>query len=95
MGQPQAAVDDVADGLGDWVDREGIRFINPEILLLFKARQVLFQARQVLFQARRARSKDEADFSAIVPLLNEDQLTWLRDTLARVHPGHTWLARLG
>lgn len=64
-----------------WVDGEGIRYIDPEILLLFKARQ--------------ARPKDEADFGAIEPRLDEGQRTWLRDTLAQVHPGHAWLARLG
>jgi hypothetical protein len=63
-----------------WVDGEGIRYINPEILLLFKARQ--------------ARPKDEADFSTIVPLLDESQRRWLGDTLAQVHPGHAWLQRL-
>ena len=63
-----------------WVDAEGIRYVNPEILLLFKARQ--------------ARPKDEADFVAIVRLLGEHQRAWLRDTLAQVHPGHAWLERL-
>jgi hypothetical protein len=63
-----------------WADPEGIRYINPEILLLFKARQ--------------ARPKDEADFEAIVPLLSRHRLTWLKDTLAQVHPGHPWLDRL-
>jgi hypothetical protein len=63
-----------------WGDPEGIRYINPEILLLFKARQ--------------ARPKDEADFAAIVPLLSKRRLTWLRDTLTQVHPGHAWLERL-
>lgn len=63
-----------------WVDGGGIRYINPEILLLFKARQ--------------AWPRDEADFAAIVPLLDEHQRAWLRDTLAQVHPGHAWLERL-
>jgi len=63
-----------------WVDADGIRYINPQILLLFKARM--------------AKPKDEADFSAIAPLLDERQRTWLRDTLAQVHPGHPWLDRV-
>ncbi|MEO8556291.1 MAG: hypothetical protein ABI474_06435 [Actinomycetota bacterium] len=63
-----------------WEDVEGIRYINPEILLLFKARQ--------------ARPKDQADFSAIEPMLDGQQRAWLLDTLAQVHPGHPWLARL-
>jgi hypothetical protein len=63
-----------------WGDPEGIRYVNPEILVLFKARE--------------ARPKDEADFEEIVPLLAKHRLTWLRDTLAQVHPGHPWLDRL-
>lgn len=63
-----------------WVDGEGIRYINLEILLLFKARQ--------------ARPKDKADLSTILPRLDDHQRTWLRDTLAQVHPGHAWLERL-
>ncbi len=63
-----------------WADGEGIRFINPEILLLFKARQ--------------ARPKDEADCGAIEPRLDHRQREWLLDTLAQVHPGHAWLHRL-
>lgn len=63
-----------------WLDPEGIRYVNPEILLLFKARE--------------ARPKDEADLAEILPLLSKRRLTWLRDTLAQVHPGHAWLERL-
>jgi len=48
----------------------------------------------LLFKARQAWPRDEADFAAIVPLLDEHQRAWLRDTLAQVHPGHAWLERL-
>lgn len=63
-----------------WAGDAGIRYINPEILLLFKARQ--------------ARPKDEVDFAAIAPVLDDNQRTWLWDALTQVHPGHAWLARL-
>ena len=63
-----------------WRDPEGIRYINPEILLLFKARD--------------ARPKDRGDLEAIMPLLSKHRLTWLKDTLAQVHPNHAWLNRL-
>jgi Aminoglycoside-2''-adenylyltransferase len=63
-----------------WLDPQGIRYLNPEILLLFKARD--------------ARPKDEADFAEIAPLLSEHRRTWLRETMAQVHLGHPWLDQL-
>ena len=64
-----------------WTGRNGVRYQNPEIVLLFKA--------------RHAHEKDETDFANTVPLLNHDQLRWLAETLPLVHPGHPWIARLG
>jgi hypothetical protein len=31
---------------------------------------------------------------AVAPLLSKHQRTWLRETLAQVHPGHAWLDQL-
>jgi hypothetical protein len=61
-------------------DRAGIPYLMPEITLLFKA--------------KAARPKDEADFAATLPLLTAGQRDWLRQTLARVHPGHHWIGAL-
>lgn len=61
-------------------DRAGIPYLMPEITLLFKA--------------RAARPKDEADFAAAVPMLTGGQRDWLRQMLARVHPGHHWIGAL-
>jgi hypothetical protein len=58
----------------------GIPYLVPEIVLLFKAKHV--------------RPKDAADFEATLPLLRPAAVEWLRDTLARVHPGHAWLGAL-
>jgi hypothetical protein len=63
-----------------WVGATGVRYLNPEIVLLFKA--------------RAARAKDEADLQATLPMLTAQQRGWLRGTLAMVHPGHRWLTRL-
>ena len=58
----------------------GIPYLAPEIVLLFKA--------------KAAREKDEADFALTLPSLTADRVTWLREALRIVHPGHEWLSRL-
>ena len=59
----------------------GIPFARPELVLLFKAKQVV-------------RPKDEADFEAVLPRLGSDRRRWLADALRLVHPGHPWSERL-
>jgi Aminoglycoside-2''-adenylyltransferase len=59
---------------------DGIPYLAPELVLLFKA--------------KAARPKDQADFDATVPRLSAAQRATLADLLARVHPGHHWLADL-
>ena len=59
---------------------DGIPYLVPEIVLLFKA--------------KHDRPKDHADFRGALPLLSDDHRAWLADGLARVHPGHDWLERL-
>ena len=62
-------------------ERDGIRYLNPEIVLSFKARQL--------------RSKDEHDFAATVPLLDDGARSWLADYLERCEePDHPWLDRV-
>jgi len=63
-----------------WQAPDGIRYLNPEIALAYKAKQ--------------ARPKDELDFAATVPLLSGEQRTWLADMIDHLHPGHPWPARL-
>ena len=60
---------------------DGIPYQQPEIGLLFKA--------------KHTRDKDQADFDAVLPLLEPEQRAWLTEALALVHPGHQWLERLG
>lgn len=59
-------------------DRDGIPYLAPEIVLLFKA--------------KAARDKDHSDLRAALPLLGADRRAWLCDALDLVHPGHAWRA---
>ncbi len=59
-----------------WVHEDGIRYLNPEITLFFKAAQ--------------ARAKDEIDLGNAWPLLSTAQRTWLRDAVRAKYPDHAW-----
>lgn len=61
--------------------RDGIPFVQPEVVLLFKA--------------KTPRPKDEQDFAVVLPRLDARRRSWLRDALALVRPGHPWLDELG
>lgn len=60
---------------------DGIPYGRPEVALLFKAK-------------RSDEEKNQADFEAVLPRLDERRRGWLRRALTRVHPGHRWLAEL-
>jgi hypothetical protein len=59
---------------------EGTSYLAPEIQLLYKARST--------------RAQDQADFDYVVPRLDSDARSWLRDSLAIADPGHSWLSAL-
>jgi hypothetical protein len=59
---------------------EGIPYLTPELVLLFKAQQ--------------PRPKDQADFEGVLPMLTGTQRATLSGLLERAHPGHMWLATL-
>lgn len=59
---------------------DGIPYLAPELVLLFKA--------------KRPRPKDQADFDGTIPHMSTAQRATLAGLLARVHPGHRWLASL-
>jgi Aminoglycoside-2''-adenylyltransferase len=65
------------------IDHTGDRipYGRPEIVLLFKAKHA-------------HRSRDQADFEAVLPRLGPERRRWLAEALERVHPGHPWLAEL-
>ena len=59
---------------------EGLPYVTPEVVLLFKA--------------KLARPKDEQDLEGALPLLSPDARRWLVDAIERVHPGHSWSTRI-
>jgi hypothetical protein len=63
-----------------WVAPDGIRYLNPEMALAYKA--------------KLARPKDEQDLAAALPLLTPAQRTWLADMIDHLHPGHAWPVRI-
>lgn len=63
-----------------WVAEDGIRYLLPEIVLVYKA--------------RLQRAKDEPDFDATLPTLTADRRAWMRQSLETLVPDHHWLERL-
>lgn len=63
-----------------WVHDDGVRYLNPEIVLLFKA--------------RLDRPKDSVDLDVAWPRMAADQQDWLRDAVRRLYPDHAWNERL-
>lgn len=61
-------------------ERDGIRFLQPEIQLLYKAEGL--------------RAKDETDFVATMPFLDRRRRAWLSAALEKTLPAHPWLDRL-
>lgn len=59
-----------------WVHDDGVRYLNPEIALLFKA--------------RLHRPKDQADLEAAWPRLEPCRQRWLAESVRRLHPDHPW-----
>jgi hypothetical protein len=63
------------------VSADGVPFLAPEVVLLFKAKNV--------------RDRDELDLQLSLPMLSAERRAWLRDAIAVVHPDHPWNALLG
>ncbi|NUR07764.1 MAG: hypothetical protein HOQ22_17980 [Nocardioidaceae bacterium] len=64
-----------------WVADAGVRYLRPELVLHYKARQV--------------RPKDEVDLDHVLPLLDDDRRAWLRAAVRRTYgDDHVWLPRL-
>jgi hypothetical protein len=58
-------------------DRNGIPYLSPEVVLLFKA--------------KHRRPKDEDDYAVLAPVLTGPERAWLDEALDLVHPGpHPW-----
>lgn len=62
------------------ISGEGIPYLRPHLVLLFKAKHV--------------RDKDEVDLARALPRLIPSERDLLRQHIERFHPGHRWLAQL-
>ncbi|GGW13326.1 hypothetical protein GCM10018980_71800 [Streptomyces capoamus] len=58
----------------------GIPYLAPEVQLFYKA--------------KATRDKDETDFEAVLPLLEEGQRVWLAEAIKVIVPDHPWRRRL-
>lgn len=63
-----------------WVADDGVRYLNPELVLHFKA--------------LHARVKDVVDRDNVLPLLDDERRAWLREAVRRTYPDHPWQAVL-
>jgi hypothetical protein len=63
-----------------WIAPTGIRYLNPEMGLAYKAHLM--------------RPKDERDLVAALPKLTSTQRIWLADMIDHLVPGHPWSARV-
>lgn len=61
-------------------EKDGIRFLRPELVLHYKATQ--------------QRAKDEVDLANVLPLWSADARDWLAGALRRLDADHPWLARV-
>lgn len=57
-----------------------IPYLTPELALLFKAEVM--------------RRRDQVDFEAAVPLMDESSRRWLAEAIRAMSPRHAWLSRL-
>ncbi|GAB3755468.1 nucleotidyltransferase domain-containing protein [Microlunatus parietis] len=60
-----------------WIADDKIRYLNPEIVLLFKA--------------RKRRRKDDRDFEVTWPLLGQEKQDWLREMIRGFDADHPWI----
>jgi len=63
-----------------WIAADGIRYLRPEIVLLYKA--------------ALHRPKDDGDLATVWPRLDTRSRSWLRESVGRLYPDHPWLTEL-
>ncbi len=63
-----------------WCAADGVRYLDPEVALLFKA--------------KHHRAKDGVDLASAWPLLDGRRRAWLRDAVRRRYPDHPWTGLL-
>ncbi len=62
----------------------GIPYLAPELVLLFKSKNT----------SNQERAKDELDFEMALPHLDSERRAWLRWALVATYPEHAWIKRL-
>lgn len=62
------------------VHKEGIPYLSPEVVLLYKAKDT--------------RAKDQEDFLRVVDSLSSEQKKWLQTAIQLHMPHHKWLELL-
>lgn len=87
---------DVAVELDRCVQRSswGLPTAAPEVVLFFKAGGDLSLS-EMRTANKLFRDRDEQDFFALLPTLNDAQRSWLRGAIAKIRRAHPWLAHLG
>ena len=80
----------------EWVFRRNSRVSMPLKRAFSQALELPYLAPEIvlLFKAKDPRDKDEADFLAALPRLEEPRLDWLSEAIGSCHPGHPWLKAL-
>ncbi len=63
---------------------EGVGFLAPELVLLFKSKNT----------SGKERSKDQVDFEAVYAHLEPERRAWLRWALMVTDPAHPWIEQL-
>lgn len=62
------------------VSSTGVKFLCPEVVLLYKS--------------KNPRAKDEQDLATVVEHLEEERREWLKNAIAACEPEHHWLQSL-
>jgi GrpB-like predicted nucleotidyltransferase (UPF0157 family) len=67
-----------------FLNRDGIPYLAPELVLMFKAK----------LTEGKPRPKDQKDFDRILPYLSDEQKVWLTDSVRKEEMNHPWLEQL-
>ncbi|WP_164254546.1 amino acid transporter [Streptomyces sp. S4.7] len=81
----------------EWVSRRDPRVRRPISMLgMTSADGVPFLALdvQLYYKAKTPRPKDEEDFDAALPVLTDQQRSWLVDAISKTYGPHPWIKRL-
>lgn len=60
-----------------YFEKDGVKILKPEIQLLYKSKNI--------------REKDQQDYEKIAPLLADNAMAWLKNSLTTCYGHHTWL----